>query len=578
MQRTISRMQRLGLGSIFAGDWTGAARLVGLRTAGSQAPHGSRAVATQAAGSPAFGPGTSSGHHSPRVVVLGGGFGGLYAAVRLEQLMWPRGNKPQITLVDQSDRFVFKPLLYELINGAASADEVSPSFGQLLAPYPIRFVQAQVASVATAAPLADAPDPDVPDAAGAVTLADGTQLPYDFLVVALGGQPDSRGVPGVKEWAVPFAGYEDALRVKGTLDLLSDAGTGGCVVVVGAGYSGVELAATVAERLRARGGGGAGVAVKVLTPGSHILEGCPEGQREAASKALADLGVEVLTGARVLGLSPPLYAAGSDDEEELAAGTSAAALPTACVVSYSLAADAPPAAAGAAAGAVVRNVGADLVVWTAGTSPATREARAGFPFPVNQRGAIETEPTLRVSGSGNVFALGDTAVAAADPHHPAHTLPATAQVAFQQADYAAWNVWAAINGRPLLPFKYQHLGSMMALGQTNAAVALPIPVPSALAEAVRSSPLGPLLSAAGVRVGGAEPEAAASAAGAAAAAGKSSAVGDSGVTVEGPLAQLMRRGAYLYRQPTNEQRLNVAASWVRLGLEAAASLAGGSRR
>eukprot|EP00198_Chlamydomonas_reinhardtii_P002633 XP_001691969.1 type-II NADH dehydrogenase [Chlamydomonas reinhardtii] len=463
MQRSVSRMQRLGLSSVFAGDWSGAARLMGFRAAGSQAPHGARAVATQATGSPAFGPGTSSGHHSPRVVVLGGGFGGLYAAVRLEQLMWPRGNKPQITLVDQADRFVFKPLLYELINGAATADEVSPSFEQLLAPYPIRFVQAQVASVSPAAPHADAPDPDAPDAAGAVTLSDGTQLPYDFLVVALGGQPDSRGVPGVKEWAVPFAGYEDALRVKGTLDLLSDAGAGGCVVVVGAGYAGVELAATVAERLRARGAGGA-VAVKVLTPGSHILEGCPEGQGEAASKALADLGVEVLT---------------------------------------------------------------------------------GFPFPVNARGALETEPTLRVSGSDNVFALGDVAVAAPSPADPHHTqaLPATAQVAFQQADYAAWNVWAAINGRPLLPFKYQHLGSMMALGQTNAAVALPIPVPTALADA-----------------------------------GKSSAVGDSGVTVEGPLAQLMRRGAYLYRQPTNEQRLNVATSWVKLGLEAAAALAGGSRR
>lgn len=59
-------------------------------------PECSSPCATRPSGSPAFGPGTSSGHHSPRVVVLGGGFGGLYAAVRLEQLMWPRGNKPQV--------------------------------------------------------------------------------------------------------------------------------------------------------------------------------------------------------------------------------------------------------------------------------------------------------------------------------------------------------------------------------------------------------------------------------------------------------------------------------------------------
>jgi NADH dehydrogenase FAD-containing subunit len=61
------------------------------------------------------------------------------------------------------------------------------------------------------------------------------------------------------------------------------------------------------------------------------------------------------------------------------------------------------------------------------------------------------------------------------------------QVAFQQADYVAWNVWAAINGRPLLPFKYQHLGDMMSLGSVNGAVTLPLPVPSQLADSLQVS-------------------------------------------------------------------------------------------
>ena len=117
----------------------------------------------------------------PRVCILGGGFGGLYAAVRLEGLMWPRGTKPQVrqaglrrlpsrqthcsawldlhfslrrcmhaqgdsasaqvTLVDKSERFVFKPLLYELINGAARLEEVAPRYSQLLGPYTTSFVQ-----------------------------------------------------------------------------------------------------------------------------------------------------------------------------------------------------------------------------------------------------------------------------------------------------------------------------------------------------------------------------------------------------------------------------------------------------
>ncbi len=109
----------------------------------------------------------------------------------------------------------------------------------------------------------------------------------------------------------------------------------------------------------------------------------------------------------------------------------------------------------------------------------------------------------------------------------------------------------------LLPAgRYQHLGSMMSLGQSNAAVALPLDLPGPLADADKASPLGPLLSIAGVKLGA------------------GGATG-SGVTLEGPLAALLRRGAYLYRQPTNEQRINVAASWLRMGLEAAAALAGG---
>lgn len=73
-------------------------------------------------------------------------------------------------------------------------------------------------------------------------------------------------------------------------------------------------------------------------------------------------------------------------------------------------------------------------------------------------------------------------------------------MAFQQADYVAWNLWASINGRPLLPFKYQHLGEMMSLGRTRGAVHLPLPVPPPLQQAFSSGGfLGSLLGSAGVK-------------------------------------------------------------------------------
>lgn len=116
----------------------------------------------------------------------------------------------QVTLIDQGDRFVFKPLLYELISGAASEEEVAPPYAQLLAPYPVTFLQARVAAVrpqeATAGGQAGA--------GGVVELADGGAVPYDWLVVSLGAETSTFGVPGVREQALPFATFQDAQRVR----------------------------------------------------------------------------------------------------------------------------------------------------------------------------------------------------------------------------------------------------------------------------------------------------------------------------------------------------------------------------
>jgi NADH:ubiquinone reductase (non-electrogenic) len=154
----------------------------------------------------------------------------------------------------------------------------------------------------------------------------------------------------------------------------------------------------------------------------------------------------------------------------------------------------------------------DVVAWTVGQRAVTPES---WPFPRDSKGRIVTEDTLRVVGRSNVFALGDAAVVASPP--PSEALPSTAQVAFQQADYAAWNVWSVMSSRPLLPFKYQHLGDMMTLGKTDAAVALPLNL----------------------------------------------------AVVDGPAAAALRRAAYLYRMPTNEHRAKLAAEWIEQGARAA---------
>jgi NADH:ubiquinone reductase (non-electrogenic) len=111
----------------------------------------------------------------------------------------------------------------------------------------------------------------------------------------------------------------------------------------------------------------------------------------------------------------------------------------------------------------VDTIPVDLVLWTVGTRVAN--VVRSLPLKQNNRGQLTTAPTLQVVDHPEIFALGDLA----DSRDvEGQQVPSTAQAAFQQADYTAWNIWASLTGRPLLPFRYQHLGEMMTLGINNA--------------------------------------------------------------------------------------------------------------
>ena len=532
------------------------------------APPRPRPTSTSALPSSGDAAAPSSSAGGPRVCVLGGGFGGLYTALKLEALAWPAGSRPRVTLVDRGERFVFKPLLYELISGAASAEEVAPTFSRLLAPYRTSFVRGAVEEVVPAKGEGGAgggggasSSSSSPSHAGGgtVRLVGGNELEYDWLVLALGADTVTYGVPGVRENCLPFATFDDATRLNEALrSLEKSASTSSSsssssptfppsvVVVVGGGYAGVELAAVIAERLKASSSASS-FRVELVTSAESILAGAPAGQRAAAEVKLAAAGVVVKVNAAVARVDSE--GEGGDVSKKTITLASAATSSSSLSSSSSAAAAPSPAA-----------IAADLVLWTAGVGPvggapsALDNASApSLPFPRSGRGAVVVEPTLRVKGYPGVFALGDVAAAEEEEEKEVgggedsrqkkkgkKPLPPTAQVAFQQADYVAWNVWASINSRPLLPFRYQHLGEMMSLGAREGAVTLPFALPEGIGSALGSLPvLGDVLSAAGVRVAEAD-----------------------GVTIDGPLAGALRRAAYWYRQPTGEQRAAVAAEWL----------------
>lgn len=383
--------------------------------------------------------------HTQRICILGGGFGGLYTALRLSQLPW-ESEKPEIVLVDRSDRFLFSPLLYELLTGELQTWEIAPPFEELFAGTGVRFYQGVVAGI------------DIHEQR--VQLQDGPEISYDRLVLALGGETPMDMVPGAISYAFPFRHLTDAYRLEERLRVLEESEADKIrVAIVGAGYSGVELACKLAERFGERG------RFRLIELTDRILGTSPEFNREAAAKALEARDVWIDLETKVESVEPNAIALEYKNQVDI--------------------------------------IPVDLVIWTVGTrvAPVVRS----LPLKQNQRGQLAIAPTLQVLDRPEIFALGDLADCR---DAEGQQVPATAQAAFQQADYAAWNIWAFLSDRPLLPLRYQNLGEMMTLGTNNATLT------------------------------------------------------GLGIKLDGTLAHVARRLLYLYRLPTLDHQLKVAVSWI----------------
>jgi demethylphylloquinone reductase len=350
----------------------------------------------------------------PRICILGGGFGGLYTALRLNQLVWANDQKPEITLIDRQTNFVFTPLLYELITGEMQSWEIAPPFAELLKGTDIRFIQGSVDYI--------------DKAQKSVTLEDGTELEYDRLVLALGCETPSESVPGVTDHAIPFRTLQDAYKLDEKLRVLEASTTEKIrIAIVGAGYSGVEVACKLADRLKQRG------RIRLIQSRDTILPDAPKFNRDAALKALEQRGIWVDLETTV---------------SEITADSLAEPFSMKIGLIYKEQTDIIP---------------VEVVMWTVGNqvSPAINH----FGLALNAQGKITTAETLQVTDNPDIYALGD---AAAILNVEGKSIPTTAQTALQQSDFVAWNIWSSLTDRPQLAFSYTNLGEMMTLGDDNA--------------------------------------------------------------------------------------------------------------
>lgn len=353
---------------------------------------------------------------------MGGGFGGLYTALSAAE----KCPELEITLVDKKENFVFLPLLYDLVTRTASERDVTPRYDYLLSKQSnLKFVQGTVTSA------------DFVTRQLLVTTKDGdsSELSYDQLVLATGSQA-RLVVPGAAENAIPFYTAEDAGRLRAKLEsALREAVSSGQeyvrVVVVGGGYSGVEIATSVADYL----GKGKAV-VTVVDRNDMILPSSPESTRSSALRALISYGVSVCTNTSVLEIT------------------------TNSVVVENKAASS------------IFTIPADVVIYSAGSAPL--QLSEASCFDKDRYGRVKVYRTMQTLSRPEVFALGDCAQVMG------LECPSTAAVALQQASIASANIVCRammLHGNREEPkryllekFSYVPLGELLILGKADGAM------------------------------------------------------------------------------------------------------------
>jgi len=364
-----------------------------------------------------------------RIVILGGGFGGIGVARRLETLLHPRA--AEIVLVSRENFTLFTPMLPEVSSGALDVRHVvTPIRSQLRR---TRFILADVCDLDVAASTVEV----------AHTLSgERERLSYDHVVLALGSTTSTFGLPGVAERVFALKTLEDAgilrnrfvwlLELADSQDDSRERARLLTVAVVGGGFTGVEAAGEIVELFASVSRFYPHVArddirVVLIEGGPSLLAGLPARMGEYSARSLEKRGVEILTGNGV---------ERADDEGLVLAGG--------------------------------RRIETRTIVWSAGVSPSPIVART--PLPQTKRGAVEVGADMRVNGYPAVWALGDCA---SIPDGEGGTFPPTAQHALREAPVLADNLAATLSGRATKPFRFKALGMMASLGARRAVAQLP---------------------------------------------------------------------------------------------------------
>jgi NADH dehydrogenase len=387
---------------------------------------------------------------TPHVVILGGGFGGLFAARVFNRM------SIRVTLIDRHNYHLFQPLLYQVATASLSpADVASPIRWVLRRQANVEVLLADVRSidpvrrqvVLDPGPPVRADPADVGHYPDARAHGGGLQtvVPFDYLILATGATHSYFGHSDWAQWAPGLKTLNDALEMRQRILLAFEAAERTTdveeqrrlltFVIVGGGPTGVELAGALAEIARQslrkdfRRIHPESAHIVLLEGSPHLLGSFPEPLRQAARRSLERLGVDVRTSAQVVGVN--------------AGG-----------VHWRSSSTAQP--------GQEQRIPAETILWAAGVAASPLAASLGVP--IDRAGRIAADPTLQVPGLPGIFVAGDVCAF----RENGNLLPGVAQVAMQQGAHAARNIVRASRNQPLQPFRYRDYGIMATIGRGSA--------------------------------------------------------------------------------------------------------------